>query len=342
MQALTPTSPPPVDSTDNPSRFQVLAVDGGGVRGIFVAAVLAALEADLEMPVAASFDLIVGTSTGGIVALALGAGLSPGEILNFYLAKKGRIFPSGLGWRAARHLVTAKYRPKPLEHALQEVFGNKLLGESRIPLVIPAYDLAENTVHLFKTSHHPRLRRDHRIPMWQVAMATTAAPSYFPAFRVPGEQSRLIDGGVWANNPAMVGVTEAVSMFGRDLSELRVLSLGTTTSTQTRPVSLDNAGVLGWVRAPRVVDVLLRGQSVGAFTQVQHLIGSEHAHRLDPAAPEGAALDRCNASELIAKASHHSRMFSPTFESVFAGHSPIPYTPFHGINRKQGESNAAG
>ena len=326
----------------NSGRFQILAIDGGGVRGIFAAAVLAALEADLEQRVADRFDLVVGTSTGGIIALALGAGMTPAEILAFYLAERQRIFPDRLRWRAARHLVASKYRPGPLKAALCEVFGDVHLGASAIPLVIPAYDLAESTVHLFKTSHHPRLRRDHRIPMWQVAMATTAAPTYFPAFRLPGEHSRLIDGGVWANNPAMVGVAEAISMFGRDLSELRVLSLGTTASRRARPSSLDEAGVLGWVRAPRVVDVLLRGQSVGAFTQVQHLVGVENAYRLDPAAPEDAALDGCDASELMAKASHHSRLFSPTFESVFAGHSPVPYTPFHGVNRKQGASNAAG
>jgi predicted acylesterase/phospholipase RssA len=341
MQAPTPTSPAPVESTANPRRFQVLSIDGGGVRGIFVAAVLAALEDDLEIPVAASFDLIVGTSTGGIIALALGAGLNPTEILDFYLTQKDRIFPGQrLGWRMARHLLAAKYRPRPLERALREVFGDRLLCESRIPLVIPAYDLAESTVHLFKTPHHPRLRRDYRIPMWAVAMATTAAPTYFPAFRLPDEHSRLIDGGVWANNPAMVGVTEAVSMFGRELSELRVLSLGTTTSPRPRPTRLDNAGVLRWARGPGVVEVLLRGQSVGAFAQVQHLVGVENAHRLDPVAPEYASLDRCDARELIGKASHHSRLFSPTFQTVFAGYTPAPYAALRAANQKAGISNA--
>jgi uncharacterized protein len=131
-------------------------------------------------------------------------------------------------------------------------------------------------------------------------------------------------------------------MFGRDLSELRVLSLGTTATTRARSTNLDNAGVLRWALGPSVVEVLLRGQSVGAFTQVQHLVGAENAHRLDPTAPEHAALDRCDARELIGKASHYSRMFSPTFKATFAGHFPIPYTPFHGVNRKQGVSNAAG
>jgi len=337
MRPLATTSRELNESAVNPRRFQVLAIDGGGVRGIFVAAILAALEADLETPVAVPFDLIVGTSTGGIIALALGAGLTPREILDFYLDQKSRIFPR---WRGARHLFAAKYRPEPLERALREVFGGRLLGESRIPLVVPAYDLAENTVHLFKTPHHPRLRRDYRTPMWSVAMATAAAPTYFPAFRLPDEQSRLIDGGVWANNPAMVGVTEAVSMFGYSLNEIRVLSLGTTSSPRARPTRLDNAGVLRWVRGPSVVEVLLRGQSVGAFAQVQHLVGAEHAYRLDPVAPERASLDRCDARDLIGKASHHSRQFSPTFQAVFAGHTSPPYAPLHGANQKVGTRHA--
>ena len=122
----------------------------------------------------------------------------------------------------------------------------------------------------------------------------TAAPTFFPAFRLPGDHVRLIDGGVWANNPAMVGVTEAVSMFGRPLDEIRLLSVGTTTSTRTRRSRLDNAGLLRWVRSPNVVEVLLNAQSTGAFTQVQHLIGTENARRLNPPAPdELAALDTC-------------------------------------------------
>jgi uncharacterized protein len=321
-------------------RFQVLAIDGGGVRGIFAAALLAGLEADLGCSVHDVFDLTVGTSTGGIIALGLGAGLSPREILDFYLAEKSHIFADPLRFRALRHLLVAKYSPAPLEKALRDTFGETLLGQSRAPLVIPAYDLGENAVHLFKTPHHPRLRRDHKIPMWAVAMATAAAPTYYPTFRLPGEEARLIDGGVWANNPAMVGVTEAVSMFGRGLNELRVLSLGTTASVRARQSRLDNAGVLRWARGPNVVEVLLRGQSAGAFAQVQHLIGAEHAHRLDPIAPEQAALDRCDARELIGKASHYSRLFSPTFDAVFAGHVPAPYAPLHSAHAKAGTHDA--
>ncbi len=314
-------------------RFQLLALDGGGVRGIFTAALLAGLEEDVGSPLVDHFDLVVGTSTGGIIALALGAGLTPREILDFYVAERGAIFAGPPVWTGVRRLFRAKYPPEGLEAALKRVLGERLLGESRVALVVPSYDLGENAVHLFKTPHHPRLRRDYRVPMWVVGMATSAAPTFFPAFRLPVDEVRLIDGGVWANTPAMVGVTEAVSMFGCGLDEIRVLSLGTTRSLKPRPSRLDNAGLLRWARGTNVVDVLMAGQSAGAFAQVQHLIGKESAHRLDPPAPpEIATLDSCDARELIAKAAHHSRDFAPTFERVFADHVAPPFQPLHGPN----------
>lgn len=304
--------------------------------GIFAAALLAGLEEDLGQPICERFDLVVGTSTGGIIALGLGAGLTPREILDFYVEQKDRIFGNRMGWRTFRQLFVAKYGAGRLRDALQEVFGARRLGESGIPLVIPAYNLGENEVYIFKTPHHPRLRRDHKVSMWAVAMATAAAPTYFPTFRLPGDQVRLIDGGVWANNPALVGVTEAVSMFGRSLDELRVLSVGTTSSARARGSRLDNAGLLRWAKAPHVVDVLLHGQSVGAFGQVQHLVGFENAYRLNASALEEAALDRCSAEDLIAKAAHHSRVFSPTFEQAFGAHVRAEYVPAAGANAMKG------
>ena len=291
------------------------------MRGIFTAAVLAQLEDDLGRPIISHFDLVVGTSTGGVIALGLGAGLSPREILDFYVAERKRIFPGPHRLRALRQLVRAKYDPSGLEGAVKRVFGDRTLGESQRPLVVPAYNLGENDVYLFKTPHHARLRRDYKVPMWAVAMATTAAPIYFPAFRLPESHLRLIDGGVWANNPVVVGVTEAVSMFDRPLEEIRVLSLGTTTSTRTRPSRLDKAGLVQWCKSTNIVDVLLAGQSAGAFAEVQHLIGPNNAKRLNPQAPdERALLDRCDARDLIAKAAHHSRIFCPVFEETFGSH----------------------
>lgn len=324
------------EATDpSESRFQILALDGGGVRGIFAAALLAGLEADTGQSILDCFDLVVGTSAGGIIGLGLGAGLGAEEILTLFLSERVRIFPNRLGWRSIRRPFLPKYQPDGLKAAVRGIFGDMVLGESRVPLVVPAYNLGENQPYLFKTPHNVRLRRDHRVPMWAVAMATSAAPTFFPAFRLPTDQVRLIDGGIWANNPAMVGVTEAVSIFGRTLSELRVLSIGTTSNLRPRRAQLDKAGLIRWARSPNVVDICLHGQSYGAFTQVLHLIGHGHAHRLNPPAPEELSkIDACHPKELIAKAAHHSRAFSPVFEDVFGGHVPVPYKPLYGLRTK--------
>lgn len=312
-------------------RFQVLALDGGGVRGIFTAALLADIEDDLGTSITSHFDLVVGTSTGGIIALALGAGLTPREIVEFYVEARHSIFAGPRLITSARRLFRAKFRPAGLESALKRALGERSLGESRLPLVIPSYNVGENDVYLFKTPHHPRLKRDFKSPMWAVGMATAAAPTYFPAFQLPSNSVRLIDGGVWANNPCLVGVAEAVSMFGCSLSDIRVLSIGTTTSLRPRLTKHDDAGLLRWARSTSVLEILLAGQSAGAFAQTQHLIGTSNAYRLDPPAPpELASLDACDAAGLIGKAAHHSRNFVPTFEAVFASHTPPPFVPFHG------------
>jgi patatin-like phospholipase/acyl hydrolase len=313
-------------------RFQILALDGGGVRGIFSAALLAGLEQDLGRPVVSCFDLMVGTSTGGIIAAALGLGMSADAVVDLYVTKMTTIFPGSHRLREIRRLVRPKYGAAGLEGVLRGAFGERLLGESLVPLVISAFDLGENDVYLFKTPHHERLKRDWRVPMWQVAMATSAAPTYFPAFCLPGDGVRLVDGGVWANNPVMVGVAEAVSMFGQPLDTIRVLSIGTTTDTRTRRRGLDRGGLVQWFRSPKVTDVLLRGQSIGAFTEVLHLLGGpDRACRLDPPAPSGlASLDRADARDLKAKAAHHSRKFCPIFEAMFADHVPFPYRPLRG------------
>ncbi|MYB52667.1 MAG: patatin-like phospholipase family protein [Acidobacteriia bacterium] len=313
------------------SRFQILSLDGGGSKAIFSAAVLARLEEDLGCCVTDHFDLIVGTSAGGIIALGLGHGLSPKEIVEFFLDEVRTVFPGPRFLHWLRRFVKSKYDGEGLRRALRSRFGESLLGESQVPLVIPAYDLGENDVHLFKTPHHSRLTRDWQVPNWEVAAATSAAPTYFPAHRLQGDGSRLVDGGVWANNPAMVGVTEAVSLFGRRLDEIRVLSLGTTSGSRARPPSLDRAGLVRWGGAPNIVDVLLAGQGTGSFTQVQHLVGRENAYRLNPPVLDGELqLDGLNTDALIAKAAHHSRRFSPTFDNSFRDHNRAPYTPYHG------------
>ena len=314
------------DGQVSQDRFQILALDGGGLRGIFSAAILAALEEDLQTSITDHFDLIAGTSTGGIIALGLGLGLRPRQIVDFYAELGSRVFGGLPAITSARQVLRAKYLPGPLREALTEVFGGRTFGESTKRLVVTSYNLGADDVYLFRTAHHPRLRRDWRELAVDVAMATSAAPTYLPAHSLSG--TRLVDGGLWANNPSMVALVEAVGTCDVSLENLRVFSLGTTVEVKHRSPRLDRGGLLAWAGA--AVDVILRAQSISANNQVHHLIGPEQLLRLDPVVPAGVfALDRANASELIGMASHASRTASPRLADCFLDHQAPEFTPFN-------------
>ena len=191
----------------------ILAIDGGGIKGVFPASFLASLEDSLGQNPADFFDLIAGTSTGGIIALGLGLGLSAKEILTFYEQHGPEIFAGNRLLRVLRHIGFSKYSSEPLRRALDSVLGNRVLGESKKRLIIPSCNLDTGEVHIWKTAHHPRLERDYKARAVDVALATTAAPSYFPTHR-SAAGTPLVDGGVWANNPMGVAMVEANRIGG--------------------------------------------------------------------------------------------------------------------------------
>ena len=204
---------------------RILTIDGGGIKGVFPASFLATVDNSAEDNVADYFDLIVGTSTGGIIALGLGLGLSAKEILTFYEEFGPRIFS---GNRRLRWPGTAKYSNVYLKEALKTCFDDKKLGDSKKRLVIPSLNLENGKVYVYKTAHHPRLERDYKERAINVALATAAAPTYFPTHRTP-TGTPLIDGGVWTNNPAGMAVVEAITLLDWPRDPLKVLSLGCTT-----------------------------------------------------------------------------------------------------------------
>jgi uncharacterized protein len=318
----------PALADDPPARFQILALDGGGVKALFTAHVLARLEDDLGVSIRDSFDLIAGTSAGGIIALALGAGLRPAGIVEHYQQLTAAVFPRSRRrwWRLPARLRRPTYLQQPLREALHGVLGNRLLGDSDRRLVIPAWDVQCGQVHLFKTPHHPRLRRDWKVPMVEVALATTAAPTFLPAARV--DQHRLIDGGVWANNPSVVAITEAVSLLGVPLDAIRVLNVGTTGEVTHHPKKLDIGGLAAW--APHAVQLVLTASSRGTQGLAEHLAGRERYSRFDAQVPPGLfALDEADPDDLAGLAAGQSRRLSPVFTSRFADHTAGPYLPFH-------------
>lgn len=321
----------PLEKSSNPRKpFQILSLDGGGIKGLFSAAVLAAIEEDLKTEVTKHFDLITGTSTGGIIALGLGVGMRPREIVEFYLSNGPEVFRQAKRLRTIKKLFSRKFPSEPLVEALKRCFKDKLFGASEKRLVIPSYNIGEDDIYLFRTPHHERLRRDYKVPLWKVAQATSAAPTYFPCCRCIDNQ-RLIDGGVWANNPALVGIVEATGTLGVPLDSIRVFSIGTSDPVTSRPKRLDEGGILAWGLGGDALDVIMRGQSIGVTNQITFLLGKDRVERLDPKVPHGElSLDGVHKSEdIVAKAAHYSRIAMPTINDKFMSHVAAKYKPFY-------------
>ena len=313
--------------------FRVLSIDGGGIKGIFAVSFLSAIEAITGKRVADHFDLIAGTSTGGIIALGLGLGYTPAELLAFYRDEGKAIFPDeGTLSRAARwtrHLLRVAYSPRALEAALRNRFGSRRLGESTRRLVIPAFDAVRGDVHVYKTAHHPRLKTDYRVEAWQVAMATASAPTYFPCYAT-AEGSSLIDGGVWANNPAMVALTEAVAVLKVPLDSISMLSIGTTVA----PVSVGrtrrtSGGRLLW--ASTAPALLLHGQSLAASNQTELILGRERFLRINPVVQPGRyGLDDVRAAEeLVGVGQSVARIEGEQIEQRFLTTPAEAFVPSH-------------
>lgn len=309
------------------NRFRILSIDGGGIKGIFPAAFLAALEDDLNIKTSEYFDLIAGTSTGGIIALGLGLGLTAETILEFYLQKGALIFPAGRGFKRFSWLVSpSRYDGKALHTAVGEIFGNRLLGDSARPLFIPSFDANTGMIHIYKTAHHERLRRDYRCTAVEVAMATSAAPVYLPSYRSDRDIT-LIDGGIWANNPAGLAVVEGISMLGAKPDQIDVLSIG---CTDTPPDFFRTRKWFGhWPL--KLLDAVFRGQSFASLGTAQHLVGHQNVHRISPTVAAGRyKLDKTEGIEDMRGLGYEvARYESPKLKALFFSTKADQFTPIY-------------
>ncbi len=259
--------------------YKILSIDGGGIKGVFPASFLASVEETLGEDIAEYFDLIVGTSTGGIIAIALGLGISPRDILSFYEKHGPQIFKGNSIYRMLRHFGYPKYEREPLEKALREIFGDRKLGDSSKRLVIPSFNLSTGEVYVYKTAHHERLQRDYKEFAVDVALATSAAPTYFPTFTTSAEIP-LVDGGIWANNPMGMSAVEGIGILSWPREEIKILSIGCT--AETLNVSNDG-GKIPW--ALKLADVFMASQSSASLGTAQLLVGHENVKRINPVVP---------------------------------------------------------
>jgi patatin-like phospholipase/acyl hydrolase len=263
-------------------------LDGGGIRGIFAAAVLAELERRHlgGRPITAYFDLIAGTSTGGIIALGLGAGMSAAQLADLYVTRGNEVFPPSMGrlaqlraWaRSQWHLLSHLYDREALTRLLDQTLGDRLFGQSCTRLCIPAFEGLHSEVFVFKTPHHPDYKTDRFQRMTTVGLATSAAPTYFRPLQQGGYT--LVDGGVWANNPIMLAVIEAMTCYNVTRDQIQVLSIGCGEDRYVLShAEIVHGGIWHW---RRVMLAAMRLQSLAATNQARLLLGPPQVIRIAP------------------------------------------------------------
>jgi len=288
------------------SAIRILSIDGGGIRGILPARVLQNIEQKTGKPARELFHLIAGTSTGGIIACGLLAGKSAKALGDLYAARGGDIFSHSL-WHTietADNLGGPKYPPATLEAILQEQLGDTWLGDTAgVELLVPSYVIElprPEDADGFSTTRRPFLfkswkargtfldpgdrKPDLDFRLRDIARATSAAPTYFPPARIQnrsGDAFAAIDGGVFANNPAMCAWTAAYRLY----PEIRqrgaiVLSLGTGSLERAIPYSEAKGwGELRWLHP--VLSVLFDGNSDTVCYELDQLLGPDRHFRIE-------------------------------------------------------------
>jgi hypothetical protein len=249
--------------------FYILSIDGGGIRGVFPAYILDQIEKSLGISLLDKFQMFAGTSTGSIIATAIVCGVPLEKVLNLYKKYGPEIFPGKikcLKFDAKYKLINLClkypikflsmlksmfvnfYKKDCLTELLNELVGETKLGEIKIPLLIPATNIGEGIVHVFKSPYHPDFIRDGRFTVKDAVLASCSAPIYFTPEKT--QEYLLADGGLWANNPTLAAVMDAKRRLGVDIKNIRVLSIGTGHQKTSYGVNPDRMWGLmtGWKR----------------------------------------------------------------------------------------------
>jgi uncharacterized protein len=299
---------------------KVLCIDGGGIRGLIPALVLAEIERRTGRRTAAMVDLVAGTSTGGVLACALtrrgmdGTPLfSAEEVAEIYVEEGPRIFRRSLlkrifsleGW------IDERYEDEGLNRALERYLGDAMLSDALTDVLVTAYDIHDRFAFFFR-SHRARTDPTYDFALAHVARATSAAPSYFEPAEVTDRAGArtypLVDGGIYAVNPSMVAYADVVTAGRADELEL-MLSLGT--GAHTRAYTFEETrwwGQLAWARP--ALDMVFDGVADTIEFEAGALMGDRYVRLqtaldlasddLDDASPSNLADLRTEAEQLIA------------------------------------------
>lgn len=260
--------------------FQILALSGGGFLGYYTIHVLARLEEETGTAIADHFDLLAGTSVGGIIALALAGGVPARDIERGFEANGARIFsgrprPRGL-YRGIRDLLRGirapKYNHLALRNTIATIIGPVTrLGDLRHPVVIPAVDLAGGQAHLFRSWD----KKDAACPAVDVAMATSSVPGFFPSAETGGQS--YIDGGLFATAPDLLALHEAEHRLGVNIEDIHMLSIGTASGYFDFHISgRTRQGMLEWLLHQRLIRIFMAAQQSSTDALMTDRLGDRY------------------------------------------------------------------
>ena len=320
--------------------FHVLALSGGGYRGLYTATVLAELERALGRPIASHFDLICGTSVGGILALGLADEIPASQLQALFEENGNRIFGCrDLLRRLLGFWFIAKYSSEGLKNVLTERFGEKTIGELKHRVLIPAVNYSTGRGQFFKTPHHLSFELDHHMRLVDVALATSAAPVYLPLSRNP--RGVFADGGLVGNAPGLFGFHEVRTFLSPDKNaQIKVLAIGTMTigATVRGSASLDR-GFGKWRGG--LFDLVISAQESSVDYMLRQSLGASYYQIDDKATPDQSldvkALDSVSigaTNTLKDRATHAAQraLGDPLFQP-FRAHMASTPTFFHGPNK---------
>ena len=256
------------------SRFLILAIDGGGIRGIFAAKLLELITAD--HPFLQQVRLLAGTSTGSIITACLASDMPPEKITDLYRAAGPAIFSRKFffGPRLFEKALQSPYDILRLKAVLRQVFGQVKLCDVPTPLIIPTTNLKAGKAHIFRS-----FDCDPKLPLYKAVLASCSAPTYFDPTVVDG--ILLADGGMWGNNPSTVALGTALSHFKAALADIRIISIGTGHFNECYSANTQNWGLLtGW-KIRTLTEFVSSLQSETSFEVLSLLLPPEHLLRLN-------------------------------------------------------------
>lgn len=255
-------------------KFLILAVDGGGIRGVFAARLIALLQA--RRPFLSEVKLLAGTSTGAIVAACLSVGMQPEHICTLYHQAGPEIFSRKFFWgpRMLEKALQSPYDILRLKSVLRQVYGQVKMQSVHTPLLIPTTDLKNGLAHVFTSWDC-----DAKLPLYKAVMASCSAPTYFDPCVV--DAHLLADGGLWANNPGIVAVTQAMTQFQASLQDIRVISLGTGHFNECYDENTSSWGLINGWKIRTLTEFVSSMQSETTAQTLQQLLPPGHVLRLN-------------------------------------------------------------